>query len=81
MKKVSIAYGDSRLEIKVPEYAEVILPSYPVPFDNSYQEIRKSILNPVNSAALKDLVDENDRIAVSICDVTRPMPSATASFT
>jgi nickel-dependent lactate racemase len=75
MKKVSIAYGDSRLEINVPEYADVILPSYPAPFDNPYNEIRKSILNPVNSASLKDLVNENDRIAVSICDVTRPMPS------
>ena len=76
MKKVSIAYGDSRLEIKVPEYANVILPNYPASFDNPYQEIRQSILNPVNSASLKDLVNENDRIAVSICDVTRPMPSA-----
>ena len=75
MKTVNIAYGESRLEVKVPDYSEVILPNYPVPFDNPYREIRKSILNPVNSANLKDLVDENDKVAISICDVTRPMPS------
>ncbi len=75
MKKISIAYGDSRLEVDVPSYAEVILPSYSVPFENPGKEISNSIKDPVNSKNLKELVREDDIVAISICDVTRPMPS------
>ncbi|SVC22307.1 uncharacterized protein METZ01_LOCUS275161, partial [marine metagenome] len=75
MKKVSIAYGNSRLEVDVPSYAEVILPSYSVPFENPGKEINNSIRDPVNSKNLKELVREDDIVAISICDVTRPMPS------
>ena len=75
MKKVSIAYGDSRLEVDVPDYAEVILPSYTMPFESPNKEIRNSIINPVNAKNLKDLVKDDAIVAISICDVTRPMPS------
>ena len=75
MKTVDIAYGESRLQVNVPDYADVILPSYPNPFNDPQRQVSQSILNPVNSFNLKDLVDENDKIAISICDVTRPMPS------
>ena len=76
MKTVDIAYGESRLQIKVPDYSNVILPNYPPPYADPENEVRHSILNPVNSGNLKDIIGQNDKVAISICDVTRPMPSA-----
>ena len=62
---------ESRLEVKVPDYSEVILPNYPAPFDNPYMEVRKSILNPVNSVNLKDLVKDlkKERYRIVVTDL------------
>ena len=56
MKTVDIAYGESRLQVNVPDYADVILPSYPNPFNDPQRQVSQSILNPVNSFHLDLMV-------------------------
>ncbi len=77
--KIQLAYGNTRLPIQLPdERTTVIEPKYVrgIARDQEYDALRYALRNPIESAPLRERVNENDTVAIVICDITRAIPTA-----
>ena len=76
--RVELAYGTKGLTIDLPpDRTTVIEPDYPAPLPNPEAAILQALRNPIDSLPLRQLVRESQSVAISVCDVTRPVPTAT----
>ena len=76
--KVNLSYGRKHLPIEVPDNCTtVIRPSHLRPLANVEVSIREALINPVGTPSLRSIVKPHHRVAISVCDITRPMPSST----
>ncbi len=76
--RVELAYGAKGLIIDLPpDRTTVIEPAYPSPLPNSGAAILHALRNPIDSLPLRQLVSDSQSVAISVCDVTRPVPTAT----
>ena len=76
--RVELAYGTKGLTIDLPpDRTTVIEPAYPAPLPNPEAAILHALLNPIDSLPLRQLVRATQSVAISVCDVTRPVPTAT----
>lgn len=76
--RVTLAYGRTGLDVEFPEgRTTVIEPTYLDGLPDQRGAVREAIAHPTGTAALQNLVRPEQTVAISICDVTRPMPSAT----
>lgn len=74
--KVKLAYGREGLFVDLPDgRTTVIEPFYPMALANEELALEEAFENPNQGAPLRSLVDRGDRVAVSVCDVTRPIPT------
>ena len=73
--KVELAYGDGQLSVEMPDgVTDVIVPAG-LPAKRPPRELLAAALTaPVAGPPLKDLVRAGQRVAISICDGTRPQP-------
>ncbi len=76
--KIRLAYGKKGLEVDVPEGGVTLveprfIPGLPDPQD----AVREVLAHPLNSPRLSELTRPGERVAISICDSTRAMPSGT----
>ena len=78
--KINLAYGRTGLEVELPdERTTVVEPSYLPGLPDQIGAIRTAIRDPVGgSAPLRKLAQPENVVAISVCDITRPMPSAVA---
>ena len=75
---VHLAYGRSGLPVEFPEdRTTVIEPTYVAGLPDQQGAIRAALNRPIGVAPLRELVGAGQTVAVSVCDITRPMPSAT----
>jgi len=74
---VRLAFGRSGLEIDVPDGADILAPARRAPLDDAAGAIRRALRAPVYGPALRELAHVGAVVAVSICDVTRPLPART----
>ena len=75
---ISLAYGRGRLAVNVPEeQTTVIEPSYIEGLPDEATAIRHALRQPIGSQPLRTLVSTEHTVAISGCDITRPLPSAT----
>ncbi|MDP7338881.1 MAG: lactate racemase domain-containing protein, partial [Vicinamibacterales bacterium] len=75
---VNLAYGRTGLPVEFPDdRTTVIEPTYLDGLPNQSGAIREALARPIGTAPLGDLVGKNQTVAISVCDITRPMPSAT----
>ena len=75
---VNLAYGRSGLTVEFPdEQTTVIEPAYVQGLPNQPAAIAAALADPLDRPPLSDLVGSDQTVAISVCDVTRPMPSAT----
>ncbi len=75
--KVKLAYGREGLEVDLPdERTTVIEPLYPAGLADERAALREAINNPRAGAPLSSLVKRGDTVAISVCDVTRPIPTS-----
>jgi lactate racemase len=72
--RVDIAYGDGQLAVDVPDDADVVRPVHGAPATDPSAELRRALRAPVSGPALRQVVRPGDRVAVSICDITRAQP-------
>jgi len=73
--KLRIDYGTRGLEIEVPEArTTVIEPSFRPGIANPMERLRDALRNPEGSLPLCDRVEPGQRVAISVCDITRPQP-------
>ena len=75
---VNLAYGRTGLPVEFPDdRTTVIEPTYLDGLPDQTGAIREAVDRPLGSAPLRELVNAGQTVAISVCDVTRPMPSAT----
>ena len=72
--QVEIAYGDGQLAVDVPADADVVRPVHGTAASDPAAELRRAVRSPVSGPPLRQVVHPGDRVAVSICDITRPQP-------
>ena len=76
--QVELAYGRSGLTIEVPdERTTVIQPAFLPGLPDVGGALLNAMRNPVGAPSLRKLVKPAQTVAISVCDITRPMPSAT----
>jgi len=73
-KIVEIAYGKSRLKLNVPSDFDVIEPKFLEEVEDPKLAIESGLKNPINSKPLRDMINSDSTIAISVCDITRAQP-------
>ncbi len=77
--EIQLAYGSTRLPIQLPdERTTVIAPKYVrgIAREKEFDALRHALRNPIESPPLRECVNENDTVAIVICDITRAIPTA-----
>ena len=75
---VNLAYGRTGLPVEFPDdRTTVIEPTYVDGLPDQAGAVRQALERPIGSAPLRERVRDDQTVAISVCDVTRPMPSAT----
>ena len=73
---IKLAYGRNGLNISLPDdRTTVIEPGYVPGLPDQEGALRTAIRDPVGSKPLRQLVSADQTVAISVCDITRPMPS------
>ena len=76
--RVRLAYGRTGLPIDLPEdRTTVIEPTYVPGIPDETGAVLAALRNPIGASPLRQLVRSDQTVAISVCDITRPMPSAT----
>ena len=75
---VNLAYGRTGLPVEFPDdRTTVIEPTYVEGLADQAVSVRRALNRPTGTPPLRALVSADQTVAISVCDVTRPMPSAT----
>jgi len=75
--RVELAYGKSGLVVDLPESrTRVIEPSYVPGLTSEEEALLRALRQPMGSQPLRQIADSAQTVAISVCDITRPMPSA-----
>ncbi len=75
---VDLAYGRTGLTVELPdERTTVIEPIYFPALPKEKDTLLKAIREPIGKPPLRELARTTHRVAISVCDITRPMPSRT----
>jgi nickel-dependent lactate racemase len=73
--KVRLDYGSDGLDVDLPDNrTTVIEPDYPPGVDDPHGTLLDALAAPIGSPPPADLVKPGQRIAISVCDGTRPQP-------
>lgn len=74
--KVTLAYGKRGLTVELPDRnVTVVEPQYVPGMAHEAAAIEEAIRQPIGCAPLADLLTPDDTVAISFCDITRPMPN------
>ena len=72
------AYGRTGLTVEFPDdRTTVIEPTYLEGLPDQRDAVRVALEHPNGTAPLRHLVSAGQTVAISVCDITRPMPSVT----
>lgn len=71
---VMLAYGQTSLEIDVPVDATVVAPAHHSAVTDEVGAVLAALEQPVAGPPLRDLLRPGARVAISVCDATRPQP-------
>jgi lactate racemase len=72
--KIRLDYGTSGLEVDLPDTTTVVESQLSPPMPDPQRAVRRAIEVPDLGPPLRDLVSPGDRVAISVCDGTRPQP-------
>ena len=77
--KVKLAYGKTGLEVELPDdRTTVVEPNYLPGLPDQTGAIKTAVRDPVGGTLpLRKLAQPGDTVAISVCDITRPIPSDT----
>jgi len=73
--RVTLAYGEGRLPVTVPDDAVVVEPRDLPGLDDERAAFRRAVRAPRGARPLREIVRADDTVAIVIADVTRPSPS------
>jgi nickel-dependent lactate racemase len=73
--KIRLDYGTDGLEVVLPDDRTTLIePAYPSGVSDPMHTLRQALAEPIGSAPLSELVKPGKRVAISVCDGTRPQP-------
>ena len=76
--RVDLAYGKTGLSVDLPDdRTTVIEPTYLPTLADVRGALVAALRNPIGRPPLRRLVKRGQTVVVSVCDITRPMPSST----
>jgi len=74
--RVELAYGRTGLSVDLPEDRTLVIrPTFTPGIRDEADAIRAGLTKPINSPPLREILSPADRVAISVCDVTRAIPS------
>ena len=74
--KVTLAYGKEGLTVELPDKnVTVVEPQYVPGLPDERAALIESLRHPFGSAPLVERLGPQDTVAISFCDITRPMPN------
>src|SRR6187549_2921464 len=74
--RVKLEYGTAGVEIAMPgDNVTVLAPRFVAGLPDEEAAFLQAVRRPMGSAPLGSLVQSNERVAIVIADVTRPLPS------
>ena len=74
--KVHIAYGESSLEIKLPEnITTVIEPKYKQGIEDEKAVLWHSLNKPIEALTLRNWFNGKSKICITFTNITRPTPN------
>lgn len=72
---VRLAYGEEGLIVRFPDDRTVVIAPENVPSPALGEDlVRRALDRPVAGPRLRDLVARGQRVAIAVCDLTRPQP-------
>lgn len=75
MVTVTLAYGSDGLDVTLPDEATtVVVPAHHPATRPADVIIAEALADPIDSVPLRDMVSPGDKVAISVCDITRPQP-------
>lgn len=75
---IKLDYGKSGLNIELPDKLTTIIePTFLPGIPDPIAALTNAIRNPIGTLPLKKIIKPNQTVGISICDITRPMPSST----
>jgi nickel-dependent lactate racemase len=73
--RIKLDYGTTGLEVDLPDdNVTVIEPAYRAPAPDPHQTLLAAMRAPIDSRPLPAIVKAGQRIAISVCDITRAQP-------
>lgn len=73
--RVRLDYGTEGLSVELPEERVTIIePMFRPPVPDAHAALAEAIRNPIEGPPLRDLVRPGQRVAISVCDITRAQP-------
>ena len=73
--QIRLAYGESGLEVNLPENVEIIQAPFVPGVEDESEALRAALRNPIASAPLTDKVKAGDKVVVVHSDITRATPN------
>ena len=74
--KIHLQYGQDGLEIEAPASNVTLLePRFLPGLADEATAFREAVREPIGTRPLRELIGANDRVAIVIADITRPLPS------
>ena len=74
--RTHLQYGKDGLEVEIPSNnITTLAPRFIPGLPDEPAAFRDAVRTPINSQPLRELIGANDRVAVVIPDITRPLPS------
>ncbi len=73
-RPIRLAFGTEGLDVDVPFDATVVTPAHSPPVGDEVAAVRAALAHPVAGPPFRDLVPRGSRVAISVCDATRPQP-------
>ena len=74
--RVDLCYGDGRLPLEIPSGRVTVLePTLVDGLPDEAGAFRRAVRQPIAARPLREIVRANERLAVAIPDITRPLPS------
>ena len=75
--RVELAYGRTGLTVDLPDDSTTVVePSYVPGLPDEPGALTVALRNPIGTPPLRRMVRPRQTVAISVCDITRPMPSS-----
>lgn len=74
--KIDLAYGKTGLTIDLPgDQTSIIEPQFIPGLPDELGAIKTALRNPIGTSPLRKSIKPGQKVGISVCDITRPMPS------